>query len=209
MRYQRRPARRQLADHARQRSGLRQVRRRLAGAEFREPESFEHALDQAVQPLFQDRYRSTALSRIRALVGRPCQSERRGNPVHRRRVVHRQQSCRRADPDLGRHRDRPAQHPLADRRVLLEGRQRHAAAAGARTGFSIFTRTSTRFAPTGRPSSTPFTRRSAISASSCPAASRKKEHGEFSSNIDLIDTLPPGLYEAIFEPRRTRPPAPT
>jgi pimeloyl-ACP methyl ester carboxylesterase len=27
----------------------------------------------------------------------------------------------------------------------------------------------------------------------------KKEHGEFSSNIDLIDTLPPGLYEAKFE----------
>jgi pimeloyl-ACP methyl ester carboxylesterase len=29
----------------------------------------------------------------------------------------------------------------------------------------------------------------------------KKEHGEFSSNIDLIDTLPPGLYEAVFEGR--------
>src|SRR5262249_3007029 len=29
----------------------------------------------------------------------------------------------------------------------------------------------------------------------------KKEHGEFSSNIDLIDTLPPGLYEAVFEPK--------
>jgi pimeloyl-ACP methyl ester carboxylesterase len=27
----------------------------------------------------------------------------------------------------------------------------------------------------------------------------KKEHGEFSSNIDFIDTLPPGLYEAVFE----------
>ena len=27
----------------------------------------------------------------------------------------------------------------------------------------------------------------------------RKEHGELSSNIDLIDTLPPGLYEAIFE----------
>jgi pimeloyl-ACP methyl ester carboxylesterase len=27
----------------------------------------------------------------------------------------------------------------------------------------------------------------------------KKEHGQLSSNIDLIDTLPPGLYEAIFE----------
>src|SRR5215211_2615953 len=27
----------------------------------------------------------------------------------------------------------------------------------------------------------------------------KKEHGEFSSNIDLIDVLPPGLYEATFK----------
>jgi Protein of unknown function (DUF3141) len=27
----------------------------------------------------------------------------------------------------------------------------------------------------------------------------KKEHGEFSSNIDLIDTLPPGLYEGVIE----------
>jgi hypothetical protein len=27
----------------------------------------------------------------------------------------------------------------------------------------------------------------------------RKEHREFSSNIDLIDTLPPGLYEAMFE----------
>ncbi len=29
----------------------------------------------------------------------------------------------------------------------------------------------------------------------------KKEHAEFSSNIDLIDLLPPGLYEACFEPK--------
>jgi pimeloyl-ACP methyl ester carboxylesterase len=27
----------------------------------------------------------------------------------------------------------------------------------------------------------------------------RKEHGEFSSNIDMIDVLPPGLYEAVFE----------
>jgi hypothetical protein len=27
----------------------------------------------------------------------------------------------------------------------------------------------------------------------------RKEHKEFSSNIDLIDVLPPGLYEAVFE----------
>ena len=29
----------------------------------------------------------------------------------------------------------------------------------------------------------------------------RKSGDEFSSNIDLIDTLPPGLYEAIFESR--------
>ncbi|WP_439648274.1 DUF3141 domain-containing protein [Acuticoccus kalidii] len=29
----------------------------------------------------------------------------------------------------------------------------------------------------------------------------RKEHDEFASNIDLIDLLPPGLYEAVFEPR--------
>lgn len=27
----------------------------------------------------------------------------------------------------------------------------------------------------------------------------RKEHSEFASNIDLIDVLPPGLYEAVFE----------
>jgi hypothetical protein len=27
----------------------------------------------------------------------------------------------------------------------------------------------------------------------------RKEHGQFSSNIDMIDVLPPGLYEAVFE----------
>lgn len=29
----------------------------------------------------------------------------------------------------------------------------------------------------------------------------RKEHDEFASNIDFIDLLPPGLYEAIFEPK--------
>jgi uncharacterized protein DUF3141 len=29
----------------------------------------------------------------------------------------------------------------------------------------------------------------------------RKQYGEFSSNIDLIDTLPPGLYEAVFTKR--------
>src|SRR5204862_6551894 len=32
----------------------------------------------------------------------------------------------------------------------------------------------------------------------------KKQHDEFSSNIDLIDTLPPGLYEAELVPKDQR-----
>ena len=31
----------------------------------------------------------------------------------------------------------------------------------------------------------------------------RKEHQEFSSNIDLIDVLPPGLYEAVMTPKAT------
>ncbi len=30
----------------------------------------------------------------------------------------------------------------------------------------------------------------------------QKEHGEFTSNIDLIDVLPPGLYEAVITPKQ-------
>ena len=59
----------------------------------------------------------------------------------------------RRDQDVGRHRDRSAQHPLSHRGILLEGRQHHAAPAGARTGFSTSMRTSTRSGPTGRRSS--------------------------------------------------------
>jgi pimeloyl-ACP methyl ester carboxylesterase len=35
------------------------------------------------------------------------------------------------------------------------------------------------------------------------ASVAKKEHGEFTSNIDLIDVLPPGLYEAVMTPKDT------
>jgi len=36
----------------------------------------------------------------------------------------------------------------------------------------------------------------------------RKQHREFSSNIDLIDTLPPGLYEAVFEAKTETTPNP-
>src|SRR5439155_12396901 len=64
---------RKLADGADERSRSRQVRRRLARAEFREPESFEYAVDQTVQRLFKGRYRGRAIPRIRTLVGRARQ----------------------------------------------------------------------------------------------------------------------------------------
>lgn len=35
----------------------------------------------------------------------------------------------------------------------------------------------------------------------------KKEHGEFVSNIDLIDVLPPGLYEAVMTPKKSGDPS--
>ena len=129
-------------------------------------------LDQAVQSLFQDRHRGRALSRLRALVGRARQSQRRGNPVHRRRIVRRQQARRRPDQDFRRHRDRPAQHSLADRGVLLKGRQHHAAAAGARLDSRPIRRRRRDPLAMGRPSSTPFTTTSGTSGSSCRRESR-------------------------------------
>jgi hypothetical protein len=35
----------------------------------------------------------------------------------------------------------------------------------------------------------------------------KKEHDEFASNIDLIDVLPPGLYEAVITPKEAASPS--
>jgi pimeloyl-ACP methyl ester carboxylesterase len=38
------------------------------------------------------------------------------------------------------------------------------------------------------------------------SAVAKKEHDEFASNIDLIDVLPPGLYEAVLTPKNPNDP---
>jgi len=38
------------------------------------------------------------------------------------------------------------------------------------------------------------------------ASVAKKEHDQFASNIDLIDALPPGLYEAVMTPKDTADP---
>ena len=170
----RRPGRRQLGDRARRRPRQRQVRRRHAGREFREPESVEHLVDQEVQPLVEGRYRRAALHRVREVVGRPRQPQRRGDPVDRRRALRRQPARHRRDRHPRRRAGRPAQHPLADHLLLLQGRQHHAAATGAGLDPSTSTAATTTSASAARRSSTPCTTPSATSASSSRAASPRR-----------------------------------
>ena len=170
----RRPLWRQLADGAGRRSRPRHLRRGGAGPELREHEPVQHALVQAVRPLRQDRHRGAALSRLREMVGRPCPAQRRGDAVDRRQSVRRQQAGHGRDRDRGRGADRPAQHHLADHLLLLArattSRRRSRRWAGSSTCIG----TSTTSAPTARPSSTACTTRSAIWASSSPAAWRRR-----------------------------------
>ena len=98
---------------------------------------------------------------------------------------------------------RPAQHPLADHLLLLPGRQHHAAAAGAGLDPDLY-------------GSVDDIRAHGQTIVYCvhdkighlgifvSGGVAKKEHAEFASNIDLIDCLPPGLYEAVLTPRTRR-----
>ena len=58
-------------------------------------------------------------------------------------------------------------------------------------------RASKRSASITRPSSTACTRKSGTSASSCRRASRRR-NPRSASTLELIDSLPPGLYEAVI-----------
>ena len=98
---------------------------------FREHEPFEHALEQAIQSVFEGRHRGRALPRLREMLGRPCLAQRCGDAVHRRQPFRRQQARHGGAGHRGREADRPARDPLADRLLLLQGRRHHAAAAGA------------------------------------------------------------------------------
>ena len=112
--------------------------------------------------------------RVREMVGRPRQPQRRGDPVDRRPAVRRQPARHRRDRHPRRRAGRPAQHPLADRLLLLQGRQHHAAAAGA--GLDRRPLRQRRRHPRLRPDHRLLacTRASAISASSSRAASRRR-----------------------------------
>ena len=86
----RRYAGRQLADRLDRRCRRRIVRRCLAGHEHGGAQSGQHLVDKAVHRLCQGRHRRAALSRLRALVGRPCPAHRRRNAVHCRQPLYRQ-----------------------------------------------------------------------------------------------------------------------
>ena len=85
-------ARRHLARLALLRSRRGQVRRRLAGAELREPESGQHVLGQVLPGVRQRRHRDGALSRVRALVGWLLPAESRRDRVDHAESLRRQQA---------------------------------------------------------------------------------------------------------------------
>ena len=126
------------------------------GGELRERDPPD-AVDQAVQPVRLCRYRGWRHPRLRTLAGGHVILKRRGNRGDSLIPVHRQESRggNVQSQGSGRHDDPPAQHPFAQIvRVLLQRRQRHAAAAGIGCA-SICTTMSTTSADTARRSSTP------------------------------------------------------
>ena len=115
--------------------GQRQVRRRLPGAELREPESGQHVLGQVLPRVRQRRHRAAALPRVRALVGRLLPDEPRGDRVDHAEPLRRQQAVvgRRQAGGAARRFDL-REIKVADHPVRLDGRQHHAAAAGLQLG---------------------------------------------------------------------------
>ena len=100
---------------------------------------------------------------------------------------------------------RSAQHSFADRCVLLQGRQRHPAAAGVGLDPRLYADVD-EIRAYGQ--TIVYTVHESVGHLGIFVSGgvAKKEHAEFSSNIDLIDVLPPGLYEATFEARGNETP---
>ena len=169
--------------------------------QFREPQPSQHALDEALQPLFQDRQRGTALSRVRAVVGRPCPAQRRGNAVHRRRAVRRQQARGGGDRVIRWLARRPAQHPLA--RSSSSARRRTTSRRRNRRLDWILDLYESVDDIRAHGQTIVYAVHESIGHLGIfvSGSVAKKEHDEFASNIDLIDVLPPGLYEAVMTPK--------
>ena len=125
--------------------------------------------------------------------------------MHRRQPVRRQQAGHGRDRHRRRHAHRPAQHPLADRLLLLARRRHHPAAQALGWILDLY-------------DSVDDIRAHDQTIVYCvhetvghlgifvSGSVARKEHGEFASNIDFIDVLPPGLYEAVIVEQARRCP---
>ena len=164
-------------------------------------------LDEALQPVFEGRHGARALPPVRALVGRPLPHEPRRDRLDRPEPVRRQQAVGRRGRIVRRQAPRrPAQHPVADHRVRVAGATTSRRRSRRWTGSPTSTAASTTSASTSRRSSTACTRRPATWACSCRRASRGARPPSWRARSISIDTLPPGLYEAIIEDTSPRCP---
>ncbi len=203
MRYSRRPARRQLADGARRRSRRRHLRRRLAGAEFREPEPGQHALD-ASSTISSPRStpRPSATSSFEKWWGGHVTLNAEeiqfivdelfvGNKLAAGEI-------RTSDGTA----DRPAQHPLADRRVLLARATTSPRRSRRSTGSSTSTTSVDDIRAHGQ--TIVYTVHDNVGHLGIfvSAGVARRSTTSSPSNIDLIDVLPPGLYEAVLSQER-------
>ncbi len=172
--------------------------------ELRKPQSGQHAVDEALQSLFEGRHRGAALPGVRAVVGRrmSCSMPRRcsSSPT----------SCSSATSSP------PARsrHPTATRIDLRN----------IASPIIVFCSKADNITPP--PQALDWILDLYESEDDIRAHGQtivyavhetighlgifvsgsvaKKEHDEFASNIDLIDVLPPGLYEAVMVPKRSQ-----
>ena len=151
-----------------------------------------------------DRHRGVALSWLRALVGRTCQPDRRGNPVDRRRPLRRQQAC-------GRRRCEPPTAAAIDLRNI-------------RSPIVVFCSKGDNITPPQQAlgwildlyedvddirshgQTIVYTIHDSVGHLGIfvSAGVARKEHDEFSSNIDLIDVLAAGSLRSGASRRRRR-----
>ena len=101
------------------------------------------------------------------------------------------------EPHRGRSAHRPSQYHGTDHRVLLMGRQHHASAAGLALGLDLYG-SEREIAASGQ--TIVYTMHQNIGHLGIFVSGKvaAKEHGEFVTCMDMIDVLPPGLYEAVI-----------
>ena len=104
--------------------------------------------------------------------------------------------------------NRPAQYPFADRGVLLEGRQYRSAAAGARIDLDLYEDVD-ELRAYGQTIVYTIHKSVGHLGIFVSAGVARKEHDEFSSNIDLIDVLRQGFTKRCWRPRGRTRSAPT